>query len=198
MSLLTLPLETLLNQILALDPDLRPRLVALEGRVIALELTGLFTLYLRPEAGTLRVDDHSDRPPQVTIRGTPLALLRLSRGGPVGPDVAIDGDTHLARAFNELFRAMDVDWEEQLSRIMGDTAAHQAGNAVRGLLAWSRQALDTLGRDSGEYLQHESRLLPPRGSLLAFLDAVDRLREDADRLEARVRRLEDQLDRTRR
>ncbi len=196
MSLLTLPLETLLNQILALDPDLQPRLAALEGRVIALELTGLFTLYLRPEAGALRVDDHSDRSPDATIRGAPLALLRLSQGGSAGPDVTIDGDTHLARAFNDLFQAMDVDWEEQLSRIMGDVAAHQAGNAVRGVLAWSRQALDTLGRDSGEYLQQESHLLPPRGSLLAYLDAVDQLREDADRLEVRVRRLEARMEQT--
>jgi ubiquinone biosynthesis protein UbiJ len=41
-----------------------------------------------------------------------------------------------------------------------------------------------------QYLQEESRDLPTRIEVEEFLEAVDRLRESADRFEARLARLE--------
>jgi ubiquinone biosynthesis protein UbiJ len=46
-----------------------------------------------------------------------------------------------------------------------------------------------LGLDVSEYLQEESRLLPTRHEVEAYLNAVDALRASADRLEQRVARL---------
>jgi len=40
-----------------------------------------------------------------------------------------------------------------------------------------------------EYLQEEARLLPTRYEAKEFLDAVDALRDDVERLAARVERL---------
>ena len=80
------------------------------------------------------------------------------------------------------------DWEEELSRHVGDVAAHQLGNLVRGGLAWMQQAADTLTRDAGEYLKEESRDLPTRYEVDRFLDDVDRLAADLGRAEARVAR----------
>lgn len=84
---------------------------------------------------------------------------------------------------------MDVDWEEQLSKAVGDVAAHQLGNLWRGLRGWGRRSADTLVRDGVEYLQQELHALPPRPAVEQFLSAVDTLREDADRLTARIERL---------
>ena len=41
-----------------------------------------------------------------------------------------------------------------------------------------------------EYLQEEARLVPAEAELKAYLDAVDDLRMDVDRLEARLKQLE--------
>ena len=41
-----------------------------------------------------------------------------------------------------------------------------------------------------EYLQEESRLTPADAEVRHYLDAVDTLRLDTDRLEARLKRLE--------
>ena len=68
--------------------------------------------------------------------------------------------------------------------------AHQAGNAARGMLAWGRSTLDTVSRDVAEYLHEESRDLPTRGEVDEFLSGIDKLRSDADRLEARAQRLQ--------
>ncbi|HEV2213569.1 MAG TPA: sterol-binding protein, partial [Gammaproteobacteria bacterium] len=67
--------------------------------------------------------------------------------------------------------------------------AHQIGNAVRDFLGWGRDAANRLSKDLAEYLQYESRDLPPRHEVDDFLTGVDRLRDDAERLAARLQRL---------
>jgi ubiquinone biosynthesis protein UbiJ len=183
-------LETALNPVLRLDPDLQSRLAALEGKVIAIEPEGLgLTLYLLPGISGVRVLDQYDSEPTVRIRGTPLALVRQWRGQQSASGLAVEGDAAVGREFQTALARLDIDWEEQLSRLLGDAAAHQAGRFWRGLQSWGRRTGDVLLRDSGEYLQQELRALPPRPAVEQFLSAVDDLREDTDRLAARIERL---------
>lgn len=184
-------LEAALDQVLRLDPDIRSRLAALEGKVIAIEPEGLgLTLYLLPGVTGIRVVDQCAGEPTVRVRGTPLALARQWRGrGTSGGDVIIEGDAAVGRQFQTVLRHLDIDWEEQLSRLLGDAAAHQAGRFWRGFQSWGQRTGDTLRRDGGEYLQRELQVLPPRPAVEQFLSAVDALREDTDRLAARLERL---------
>lgn len=202
--LLAAGFETALNQYLRLDPDILTRVAALSGKVIAIELifsprdpsTGTkssLTLYLLPGTDGIQVLDHYSGGPDVLIQGTPLALANLSRKGSrgaVGGDVEIIGDTQLGKTFKELLDSVDIDWEEHMSRLVGDTFAHQLGNTLRNIFSWGQRATDTLNHDLGEYLHEESRDLPPRGAVEDFLDAVDTLRSDTDRLKARICRLQ--------
>ena len=52
--------------------------------------------------------------------------------------------------------------------------------------SWSRRTRDTLLADTGEYLVEELRVSPPAVELEDFAAEVDRLRDDAARLEKRV------------
>lgn len=184
-------LEIALNRLLRLDPDTQARLAALEERVIALELDGLgLTLYLLPGAHGVRVMDQYPGEPTVRIRGAPLALARQWRGRETfGSDITIEGDAAVGRQFQTALARLDIDWEEWLSQWIGDAAAHQFGRFWRGFQSWGRQAGAILRRDGGEYLQRELRVLPPRPAVERFLSAVDALREDTDRLAARIERL---------
>ena len=190
-TLLTAGLETALNRYLRLDPDALTCIKTLSGKVIAVEPRGLrLILYFLPGPDGIQLTDVYTGPPDVLIRGAPLALFRQARPGgrTVSGDIEIEGDAQLGKAFQELLAGIDIDWEEHLSRLVGDAAAHQIGKTVGGLRSWGRTAIDTLLQNAGEYLQHEVRDLPPRGAMEAFLDAVDTLRADTDRLEARIRR----------
>ncbi len=194
-------LEAALNTYLQLDPDSLPHAAALEGKAIAVEL--VFTpagaagprlsFYLLPGAAGIQVADYCPDAPQALIRGTPFALAaQFSRSINEGmaSGVEIQGDAHVAKALQELLHGIDIDWEEQLAHLIGDVAAHQIGSAVRELRGWGRQVFNTLLQNAAEYLQQESRDLPPSGALHTFLDAVDGLHSDVDRLEARLARLQ--------
>ncbi len=188
-------LETAINQYLKLDPDTLARLAELEGRVIALQWRGTdLTLYFLPGAQGLQLLAQFQGEPDTLLRGTPLALAELG----LGPNkdnalfsgaVEIVGDTDIGQRFQDILEAMDIDWEEHLSHLIGDVAAHQAGKLARDAGHYAEQSADTLRQDLSEYLKEESQLLPARVQVDNFLADVDTLRMDVDRLEARVQRL---------
>ncbi|MDG4554570.1 MAG: SCP2 sterol-binding domain-containing protein [Candidatus Competibacter sp.] len=184
-------LETVLNLALRLDPEVFPRLGALSGHVIAIEPSGMaMTFYLLPKPDGIQVTGRCETKPSVRIRATPAALFRQWRGQRVGGDeIAIEGNAGVGREFQAVLARLDIDWEEHLSRVVGDVVARRLGGLWGGLRAWSGRTGDVLLRDGGEYVQRELRLLPPRQAIGQFLHAVDLLREDADRLAARVERL---------
>lgn len=190
--LLAAGVETALNRLLDLDPEAKARLTELAGRIVALEIRGWgLTLYLLPRADGIDVRPDFPAEPDTRLRGTPLALMQLGRGGGLFTGaVEIAGDTELGRRVQALFQDLELDWEELLSRVTGDVVAHQLGNLARGLHAWGRRAGRTLELDTAEYLQEEGRLLPARAEAEAFMTAVDDLRDDVARLEARLRRIE--------
>ena len=66
----------------------------------------------------------------------------------------------------------------------------QLARGFRGALAGVRKSTSRLLRTSFEYLVEESRDLVARPELEQFFDEVDALRERADRLAARVRRID--------
>ena len=85
-----------------------------------------------------------------------------------------------------MLQLLRPDLEEPLSRLIGDVPAYGLGSLVRRALGYASDSSRTVARNAGEYFTHERRELVTRAEAGEFLDGVDRLREQADRLEARV------------
>ncbi len=105
--------------------------------------------------------------------------------------LALSGDPQLAQKFQRLLHYARPDIEEELSSVVGDAAAHRIGEFARGLGQWTREATATMGGNIREFLQEESRDVPSRYEVERFNSQVSELRDDVDRLAARLRRLEE-------
>jgi len=190
-------LERTINALIALDPDTARRLAGLHGRVVRITLSGVgIELNLVPgHDGRLQVVGSLEGDPDCTISGSPIDLLRASdrENGPAqlfAGRVRIDGDNALAQHFSEALAGLDIDWEEQLSQLTGDIAAHEIGRGVRSLRREGSRLGDSAGRNLSEYLTEEARLLPHRFEVEDFVTDVDTLRDDVERLAARITLLE--------
>jgi ubiquinone biosynthesis protein UbiJ len=187
--------EAALNRYLALDPEGARGLAPLYGRIIGIEIQGLGTqVTLVPGPDRVQVFGVYDATPDCLIRGAPLALLRMMTAEQKDAEISkgaveIEGDSTIAHDLAKALAGLDVDWEEQLARLVGDPIAHPVGQGVRGLAQWGRRSADVLTADLKEYLEEEARLLPTRYEVSDFLAQVDALRDDVERLEARVERL---------
>ncbi len=188
-------LETTINRYLALDPEGAARITDLRGKVILIEVADFDTrLYLIPGPTGIHLYGDYAGTPDCVLRATPLALARLGvsrrkEDRLFSGEVRIDGDTHLAQAFGDFLSGLEVDWEEQLARLVGDVAAYRIGSRIRAAGHWGRRTADTLTEDVKEYLQEEARLLPGRHEIQGFLDEVDLVRDGVERLAARIERL---------
>lgn len=168
----------------------------LDGRALALEFAGTpVTLIFRVVEGRIAIGLRGDGDTaDATLTGSPLSLLSM-----VGPDaeerfrgssIRIAGDAEVAQKFRDLLQQAQPDLEEELSRVVGDVAAHQVAGFARGFFDWGRKAAESFSANVAEYLQEEGRDVPTRVEVEEFLEAVDQLREATDRLEARLARLE--------
>jgi ubiquinone biosynthesis protein UbiJ len=193
-------LEALLNRYLRLDPAIGSRMATLSGRCIGIALSGLdLTLYVFPDEHGIQLRDHTEGGPDTVLRGTPLGMAGLGIGGNTektlfSGDVVIEGDVETGQAFKAILDELDIDWEEQLSKLTGDVVAHQLGNVARRGRRAVHRGIDTLEQDIGEYLQEELRVLPTRIETENFSADVTRISMDVDRLTARLKRLQTQTD----
>jgi ubiquinone biosynthesis protein UbiJ len=131
------------------------------------------------------------------ISGSAPALLQLLRGE--GPSAAtragvqIRGDAEIANLYRQLFAAAKPDFEEELSRWIGDMPARRLSEVARSVRSWARRTRRTAGENISEYLQEEGRDLISKTEHEEFLSAVDAVRESADRIEARLKVLEQRI-----
>jgi ubiquinone biosynthesis protein UbiJ len=190
--------ENLLNRNLGASPRARELCAQLRERRIAITMSGTpLRIAVESTGDSLRLWRHSGGEFHAEVEGTPVNLVALA-----GPEpeallqrgaVRIRGDVELAQRYRELALLLRPDFEEELSRLVGDAPAHQLMRFASGALAFGRRALSTTTLNAAEYFAHERGDLVPRAEADVFLEGVDRLREDVDRFEARLAQLEQRL-----
>jgi ubiquinone biosynthesis protein UbiJ len=174
----------------------------LGGTALLLNIEGMASIRMSAAGGRLSLisagsplDLQACKPAAATIVGSPLALLRLAGatglGGATG--AVVSGDPDIANSYRELLALARPDFEEELSRLIGDVPARRLSQFALKTAEWARRARRTAGENIAEYLQEESRDLVNKPELDEFLQGVDALRETADRVGARIARLEQRL-----
>ncbi len=194
--MLTATIQNVLNRGLPRSPRAQQLCAELAGRCIAVEAPAMARLVVESTGNSLRIT-RSNLPADAAVIGGPLSLLALGGSAADTPlsrgEIEVRGDAELAQKFRELARLLVPDPEEALSTFMGDVAAHRLGRLARGALGWGRDAAATLLQDVGEYFSHERGDLVCREEGEQFLRGVDSLREDVDRLDARLELLKQRL-----
>ena len=192
---LTAAIQTAVNQFLELDQNAKSQLRILAGKVLAIEFTDLpLKLYFIPTRDDLQIFSQYDGAVDTRLRGTSVQLLAM--GGSARPGeslfkgaVSIEGDIDMGQRFQDILRSIDIDWEERLSYLVGDVAAHKLGNVARSFAQWGLQTALSLQDNLGEYLKYETNSVPARFEIDQFQHEVDTLRDDVERLEARIQRI---------
>jgi ubiquinone biosynthesis protein UbiJ len=187
------PIEAMLNRNIANSTLARELAERLDGRSFALEIKGLLRLRMLARGRRLLLDT-GDTIADVQISGQGIPLLRAALTDTDRPleksSVEITGDAEVARHFKELLRAARPDLAEELARLLGDIPAQRIARTAESAFEWAKRSVRTAGENLSEYLKEESRMLVNDTELAEFMHGVDRLRDAADRVEARLQLLE--------
>lgn len=188
------PATRVLNRNIREMTPARELCAELSGTVAAIRVRNTaLAMYFTFADDNVELSTRSDAEPDIAITGSIVTLARVAGGAEEQAirdgSLELVGDAHKAQAFQRLLKYAKPDFEEELSGVIGDSAAHGLGNFVRGVRSWATQARSTMGDNIREYLQEESRDVPSRYEVDRFALEVGKLRDDVDRIAARLDRL---------
>jgi ubiquinone biosynthesis protein UbiJ len=188
-------LQTVINHYLAMDPEMLDKLAVFNGKVIQLEITGINrTFYLFPGDSGIQLKTEYEGRVDTTLSGTPASLFKMGLVSNTADlllkgELEISGDTRLGHQFKNVFSQMEIDWSEPLANLLGDSIAYHLQQTGKSLGLWGKQIINSVSTSTSEYLQEESQDVVTETELEIFNDSVDQLRDDVDRLQAKIKLL---------
>ena len=183
------PATAALNHVLRSTPVAMERLRKHAGRTAEFRIgpvTLAFTVQTTGEVTAALPGAARD----LEVRLSPFLLPRLAAHDEAAyREIEMKGDMELAHEVSFLARHLAWDYEEDLSRVVGDIAAHRMAEAARSLARWAREAGIRTAQGAAEYWTEESPLIASRVKVEDFVREVSELRDAVERLGKRIERL---------
>ncbi len=187
-------LESAVNRWLSLDSSATKKLSKLNNKSIDIIVTDLkLEMRILVCDAQLKLGNLKDGNPNTTIRTDLATLLNMAinKNQPtqLTGKLEISGEIDTGHAFKKILDQIDIDWEEQISHLSGDVVARQLTLAFQQFNRWATQLKRSTGRSLSEYVLEEKRLVAHPYEISQFLSTIDTIRNDVERLEARIVRL---------
>jgi ubiquinone biosynthesis accessory factor UbiJ len=192
-----------INHVLAGEPWASAELAKHVGKAIALEMPfGRFAVQIT-SSGLLEAVRHVDSteisdgeavPPirtalVLTISSQALSTL-LTSSGPIRENafksVTIAGDADLAQLLGRLAGQLRWEYEEDLSKIIGDAPAHFAVAQGKKIASAGKAAGRDLLENAVEYLSEEKKVLLNQRDFAIHKNQLMELRDSVERLDKRI------------
>ncbi len=190
--LLTLASEKLAK----VDPSTGSRLQQLEGKVFHIIIhSPNINLFVVSTPQGLLFQPGSAHTADVTLSGSFVAFAGYGLGG-LGmhidskEPVSIQGDLELAQTFQRILAKVDLDREELLASVIGDTPARKLNVFMESMIQMCGDSALLAQKNLTEYLQEEKQILVSQAAMRRHVHQVDALRSRIDRAELRVSNLE--------
>ena len=103
--------------------------------------------------------------------------------------VKISGSADLAETLAFVFRNLGWDIEEDLASVLGDIPARRLTLTGAKIGDQLQNGFKRAAENVAEFATEDSRLLAPKREISDFCQSIDQLRDDAARLEKRIKQL---------
>jgi ubiquinone biosynthesis protein UbiJ len=141
------------------------------------------------ENGNLAIaTENSTADATITISPS-LALRLMAKDEAAKLQVVIEGDTHLAGEFAKVLTDIVWDYEDDLSKFIGEIAAYKFGSIARDTTKSVKETSVKLTEMLSEYWQEQMPLIAKKQHVEEFNTEVDALRADVARFEKKLAKL---------
>ncbi|WP_334107712.1 ubiquinone biosynthesis accessory factor UbiJ [Methylobacillus sp.] len=186
-------LTRLLNHLLTQNSWAAEQLQPFAGKHAHLALPPLSATVVVLEDGGLAIAGETAIA-DATITVPPSVALRILAGDErANTSAAITGDTEFATALAKVLQGMSWEYEEDLSHIVGDIPAHEIVRRGRAAVSQVKHQAANIAGMFAEYWQEEQPLIAKKRHVEQFIQDVDTLQEDTQRLAKRIHKLKDRL-----
>ncbi|ASP47846.1 ubiquinone biosynthesis accessory factor UbiJ [Cognaticolwellia beringensis] len=187
-------LETVINQFLRYNLHGTRALKPLSGKTLTVKLAELpFPLSFTISHEKIHVttsDEHND----CCIITSISTLIELNKEQQLtdlikNDKLDIQGDLKVAQRFSEIAQTLDIDWQSELAKRIGDIPAYKIDELGRQLIKKLNFASQQIQADASEWLIHEKRLMVTAAEISYFSHDVEHLEQQAHVLSQRIEQL---------
>lgn len=184
------PVVAAINHLLAQEAWARDALAMHVGKEALIDASTL-SVRLRVAPGGMVEASQSDEPASVTIRFklADLPLMAQNRDRAFS-FVKIEGDAEFANTISQLSKGLRWEAEYDLERFIGPMAANRLVGGARGAFEAARATQRKVAENVAEYFLDENPLLIRPAMVEEFGNEVSRLRDDVERTDKRIAKLE--------
>ena len=189
------PVIKFFNRVLSDYPAARVRLRAHQGKLIAAQIGPVVTHMRITNDGEMELVGATGNSASMQVADVSLTIPLVLLPGLASKDPAVlaqiefTGDSELAATLSDIARNIEWDIEEDLSRVVGDVAAHRIVGSARSVSAWRADARQRLSANLAEYLTEERRAFITIRELEVLARKNETLRDDIARLDARLAKI---------
>lgn len=188
--MLGIPSAASINHLLRAAPWALEKLASHAGKIVAVKFGPIPLHFAIAANGELNVAEPG-RDADVSVDIAPSLVLRaMTQGRAAFNDAAIGGDTAFAQDLAHIAQNLQWDYEEDLSKFVGDIVAHRIGSAARSASGWAKESTHSFLQMAKDFWTEERPTVAKSQDVAAFVAAVDELRDAAARLEKRIELLE--------
>jgi ubiquinone biosynthesis protein UbiJ len=188
--MLTSAIVPAINHVLRDAEWARQTLRAHQGKAAQVTVLPFSFTFLVTAAGNVEAAPENAVPAAEIELSPPLLLRLLAGSDAAAAEVSVKGDAIFAGDISTVARNLRYDIEEDLSRLVGDIAAHRIASVGRDFFAWQKSLFADLASSGAEFLTFERRVLPAEPDVRKFISEVDELRDAVARLEKKIERFE--------
>ncbi|HGO7744439.1 TPA: SCP2 domain-containing protein [Neisseria meningitidis] len=176
----------IINRLILQSPDSRSELAAFAGKTLTLNIAGLKLAGRITEDGLLSAGNgFADT--EITFRNS--AVQKILQGGEPGAgDIGLEGDLILGIAVLSLLGSLRSRASDELARIFGTQA--DIGSRAADIGHGIKQIGRSIAEQISEFSREPESPVIDAATLSAWMEEVDKLRDDVARLNERLDRLE--------
>ena len=188
---LTATLEAIINKALALNINSQVSLHAVDEKSLTLQLAELgFPLTFNVfEQQILVTSDNKTSDCNICTSVTTLKALQQDQQLTelIKQDkLDIQGDINIAQQFAAIAQHIQIDWQTELAKHIGDFATYKLGRVMNNIAAKLSFFKSQVSADSREYIVHEKKLVLTKAQLEHFYQQVDDVSQQTDKLMERL------------
>ncbi len=163
------------------------------GKSVQFNISLINTTLVILENGSLAIAGETNTPDAIVTIPPSLLLRLIAKDESAKLKINIEGDTHLAAELAKVLANMRWDYEDDLSKLIGDIPANKMGEFSRQTTKTIKDTTTNLAEMLSEYWQEETPMIAKKRHIEEFNAGVDNLRADVARFEKKLQKLTQKL-----
>ena len=183
--------KIILDHLLSQNDWMQTKLIDHKNKVVVIEISSIKLILKIDEKGLLHSLNETkefDCIIKLTVNDFINQLINKNNG-----NISIKGDLELAHQVSQVLKRIEWDVEEDLSRYIGDIPAIQATKVLKKIVTNSQKNISNISGALLEYWQEENKILTKKRDVEIFNSEVDKIVEDTERLEAKIKKIVEKI-----